>query len=116
MQQQNAETPEKTSNVKTTTKTYDDTGRLSQVPVVSYYGASLNDAARVARFNDFRAFQLILESKFDTDECSELDKFLQKEKERRTKVEALEYYEKRMDTIDHDFVYSEFQKQVKRLE
>lgn len=67
-------TPEKSTYVPKTSTT--DTGRLSQVPIVSYYGASLNDAARVARFNDFRAFQLILESKFDTDECFELDKFL----------------------------------------
>ena len=36
--------------------------------------------------------------------------------ERRSKEEALRYYETRMDTIDLEFVYNQFLKHLKRLE
>ena len=48
--------------------------------------------------------------------AQELERFLEEEKQTRTRQEAMEYYEKRMDTIDLDFVFKQFLKQVKRLE
>ena len=96
--------------------TPDAAGRLAHIPITSYYGNQLTDQQRVDRFNDLRALQLLMESGFDDSEVTWIDTFLQNEKVRRTKQEAMEYYEKRMDTIDHKFVYTQYQKHVKRLE
>ena len=86
--------------------TPDAAGRLAHIPITSYYGNQLTDQQRVDRFNDLRALQLLMESGFDDSEVTWIDTFLQNEKVRRTKQEAMEYYEKRMDTIDHKFVYT----------
>ena len=83
-----------------------ETGRLAHVNFTNWYGHMLPDSQRVARFNDFRAFQLFLESNFSSEVGEQLERFLEEEKRTRTKQEAMEYYEKRMDTIDLDFVYT----------
>ena len=67
----------------------------------------LTDQQRVDRFNDLRAFQLLQESQFADQEVSaELASFLERELKRRTKSEAMQFYETRMSTIDHDFIYN----------
>lgn len=37
-------------------KVDDETGKLANVPITSFYGSQLNDQQRVDRFNDLRAF------------------------------------------------------------
>ena len=83
-----------------------DVSRLADIPFTSWYGHHLNDQQRVDRFNDLRALQIQLESKFDDNEAINLNRFLEKEKVRRTTQEAMDFYEKRMDTIDLDFLYA----------
>lgn len=97
-------------------KEVSDIGRLAHIAITNYYGNSLNDQQRVDRFNDLRAFQLLLEANFDQGEQVNLQRFLDSSVERRSKEEALKYYETRMDTVDLEFVYNQFLKHLKRLE
>ena len=88
-------------------KPQSDVGKLASIPITNHYGAMLTDQQRVDRFNDLRAFQLLQESQFaDQDVSAELASFLERELKRRTKSEAMHFYETRMSTIDHDFIYN----------
>ena len=71
-------TPDKPVSHQTFTEESKDreTGRLAHVVINSFYGAMLTDQQRVARFNDLRAFQLLLESDWNEDEAAQLDRFL----------------------------------------
>jgi len=64
------------SHVSTEESKDTETGRLAEVGINSFYGAMLTDQQRVARFNDLRALQLMLENDFNEDEVAQLNKFL----------------------------------------
>ena len=49
-------------------KEVSDIGRLAHIAITNYYGTSLSDQQRVDRFNDLRAFQLLVEANFDQGE------------------------------------------------
>lgn len=59
---------------------------------------------------------MYLENEFNPEIAEQIEEFLELEKNRRTKQEAMDFYATRMDTIDLDFVFRQFLKQVKRLE
>ena len=65
--------------------------QLSSVPIRDFHGNRLTEAQRVTRYNNLRAFQMVLE-----DELSfEWHQFLQAEKTRRSKTELLTYFEQK---------------------
>ena len=65
------------------------------------------------RYNDLRAFQMQLQTNFDESEGVYLNNFIHREKSRRTKQEALEFYEKRMGRVCEDFLITESRNTLK---
>ena len=68
---------------------------MANVPIVDWYGQALTDQQRVDRYNDLRAFQMMVDSSFCPNQMREVRSFLETQKARRTKDEVLQFLELR---------------------
>ena len=72
----------------------------------------LTDEQRVDRYNDYRAFQLLVQNNFSSDVLSECHTFLCEQKNKRTQNEILSFYEAKMDQLSEKKILKESNKTI----
>ena len=87
-------------------------GKLGNIPIADWNGGHLTDAQRVDRYNDFRAFQLYIESNYKNSVAAECNMFLQQEKKKRTQEELLGFFEGKMNQFSERRIVKESKKKI----